>query len=70
MTTTCGNIDVDQATRNTLALLEAAGRSDIPVAAGARRSLTRPYTRTASRIHGPNGFGGLALPEPKASARD
>lgn len=42
VSTTYGNIDVDQATSNTQALLEAAGRQDIPVAAGAKRALTRP----------------------------
>lgn len=70
VSTTYGNIDVDQATSNTQALLEAAGRQDIPVAAGAKRALTRPYAKTASRIHGPNGFGGVELPDPKVPARD
>jgi len=70
VTTVYGNINVDLATTNTLGLLEAAGRSDVPVAAGAKRPLTRPYTKTASRIHGPNGFGGIELPTPKAAARN
>ncbi len=70
VTTVYGNINVDMATANTLGLLEAAGRSDIPVAAGAKRSLTRPYNKTVSRIHGQNGFGGVELPKPKAAARD
>lgn len=70
VTTVYGNINVDMATANTLGLLEAAGRSDIPVAAGAKQSLTRPYTKMGSRIHGPNGFGGIDLPAPKVAARD
>ena len=70
VTTTYGNISVEKATRNTLALLEAAGRADIPVAAGAKRALTRPYNKTASRIHGANGFGDVELPEPRATARE
>ncbi|MGK9051064.1 nucleoside hydrolase [Neorhizobium petrolearium] len=70
VTTVYGNINVDMATANTLGLLEAAGRFDIPVAAGAKRSLTRPYNKTASRIHGQNGFGGIELPKPRVAARD
>jgi len=70
ITTTYGNIDVASATRNTLQLLEAAGRSDIPVAAGAMRSLTRPFDPHGSRIHGENGLGGVDLPLPKTKALD
>jgi purine nucleosidase len=70
VTTTYGNIDVASATRNTLALLEAAGRDDIPVASGCARALTRPFTKRGSRIHGANGIGDVELPAPKASARD
>lgn len=65
-----GNIDVASATRNTLQLLEAAGHGAVPVAAGASRALTRPFTKAGSRIHGPNGLGGVELPEPRARALD
>ena len=64
VTTVYGNIDVASATRNTLQILEVAGAPDIPVAAGAARSLTRPYVRKASHIHGLNGIGEVALPPP------
>jgi purine nucleosidase len=70
VTTTYGNIDVASATRNTLALLEAAGRSDIPVASGCSRSLTRPFSKRGSRIHGANGIGDVDLPLPKTEALD
>ncbi|KFL29493.1 hypothetical protein JP75_20700 [Devosia riboflavina] len=70
LTTTYGNIDVASATRNSLQILEAAGHSCVPVAAGASRALTRPFTKAGSRIHGPNGIGNVDLPIPKASARD
>lgn len=70
LTTTYGNIDVASATRNSLQILEAAGHSDVPVAAGASRALTRPFTKRGSRIHGANGIGNVELPAPKASARD
>ena len=64
VTTVYGNIDVAAATRNTLQILEVAGAPNIPVAIGASRSLTRPYLRKASHIHGPNGIGEVALPPP------
>ena len=34
LTTTFGNTDIDTATKNTLRILELAGRDDIPVARG------------------------------------
>ncbi len=64
VTTVFGNIDVEAATRNTLQMLDVAGRPDIPVAAGAARSLTRPFVRKASHIHGANGIGEVVLPPP------
>jgi purine nucleosidase len=70
VTTTYGNIDVASATRNTLALLEAAGRSDIAVASGCARSLTRSFSKRGSRIHGANGIGNVDLPLPKTKALD
>ncbi|QPM91532.1 nucleoside hydrolase [Pseudooceanicola algae] len=70
VTCTFGNIDVDSATRNTLQVLEAAGRGDIPVATGARRALTRPYEKRGSRIHGANGIGDVVMPDPQARALD
>ncbi|AJE46658.1 nucleoside hydrolase [Plastorhodobacter daqingensis] len=70
VTTTYGNVDVEQATLNTLALLQAADCLDVPVAAGAKRALTRPYNKRGSRIHGPNGFGGIDLPSPERTALD
>ena len=53
--------------RNTLAVLELAGRSDVPVAAGADRPLVRPL-RTAADTHGPTGLGYAELPAPSASS--
>lgn len=67
VTTVYGNIDVDGATRNTLALLDLAGCAEVPVARGAARSLTRAYVRKATHIHGENGIGEVALP-PSARA--
>ncbi|MFN3497735.1 MAG: nucleoside hydrolase [Pannonibacter indicus] len=70
LTTTYGNIDVASATRNTLQLLDAAGRTDIPVASGCARSLTRPFSKRGSRIHGANGLGDVELPLPTGKALD
>lgn len=63
-----GNTTVSQATTNTLAVLEVAGRSDIPVATGATRPLTRRLT-TATFFHGANGLGNVELPTPKTQAQ-
>lgn len=68
LTTTYGNIDVASATRNSLQILEAAGRADIPVASGASRALTQPFSKRGSRIHGANGIGNVELPPPRVEA--
>ena len=62
LTTVGGNVPLARATRNALSLLQAAGRSDIPVAKGASRPLRGKFAY-APHFHGP---GGLAqrLPDP------
>lgn len=53
-----GNTDVAQVTRNTLAVLEIAGREDIPVGRGAERPLIeRPVH--ARHVHGDDGMADL-----------
>src|SRR5258708_26907523 len=64
ITTVSGNVHVDLTTRNALALLELAGRTDIPVARGCDRPLVRQPV-TADYVHGRNGLGCIELPEPK-----
>jgi purine nucleosidase len=66
-----GNVELDDVVRNTLAVLELAGRADIEVAAGRDRPLVRPL-RTASDTHGPTGLGYAVPPAPRGapSARD
>jgi purine nucleosidase len=66
-TTVAGNVTVDLTTRNTLAVLELAGRTDIPVAMGAAAPLVRRLT-TATYFHGPEGLAHVELPRPKISA--
>jgi purine nucleosidase len=63
VTTVSGNVAVEKTTRNALALLELAGRSDVPVARGADRPLLRQAVY-ADYVHGSNGVGEVELPEP------
>ena len=69
LTTVGGNVPRARATRNALALLQAAGRPDIPVARGAARPL--PFDRLRGRFrpsvsfHGPGGLS-ARLPEPSS----
>ena len=62
LTTVGGNVSLARATRNALALLQAAGRPEIPVARGAARPLRgRPSPSVA--FHGPGGLS-VRLPNP------
>ncbi len=63
VTTVSGNVAVEQTTRNALALLTLAGRTDIPVARGCRYPLVRTPL-DAAYVHGQNGLGEAVLPEP------
>ncbi len=58
VTCVAGNADVDQVVRNTLVVLAAAGRPDVPVARGATRPLLEP-AREARHVHGEDGLGDL-----------
>ena len=73
ITTTGGNVPLARATRNALALLEYAGRGDIPVHRGAARPLAvspsagrYPYAR---EVHSAAGLT-YPLPKPALSAAD
>ena len=63
VTTVAGNQTLEKTTRNALKVLELAGRSDIPLAAGAEAPLLRRL-RTAADVHGESGLDGSNLPEP------
>ncbi len=69
VTTVAGNQTLDKTTRNALVTLEVAGRTDIPVAAGADAPLRREL-RTAAHVHGDSGLDGPELPEPSARPVD
>lgn len=64
ITTVSGNVHVDLTTRNALALLELAGRTDIPVARGCDKPLVRRPV-VADYVHGSNGLGNVELPAPE-----
>lgn len=70
ITTSFGNVDVETATRNTLAVLEYAGRTDIPVYVGAEKPLLRSWQGPVPWIHGENGLGDAELPPLRTLAQD
>jgi purine nucleosidase len=59
-----GNVEAHQVARNTLAVLELAGRTDVEVALGRTVPLVRPLEVTPE-THGPQGLGYAELPEPR-----
>ncbi|NHN84047.1 nucleoside hydrolase [Acetobacter musti] len=67
VTTVAGNVSVDQATINALKTMDLAGRTDIPVHAGADRPLLRAPI-DATHVHGRTGFEGADLPDPTQKA--
>lgn len=65
ITTVAGNVNLQQATRNALTVVERCG-ADVPVYAGLAKPLFRPAS-DATFFHGQDGMGDLNLPRP---ARD
>lgn len=64
LATVGGNVGLARATRNALALLQAAGRAEVPVARGAARPRAGRF-RPAAQVHGPGGLS-VRLPNPAA----
>ena len=64
ITTVAGNVEVEQATKNTLLVAQMCG-SSVPVYAGAKHPLLRQL-KTAQAFHGPDGLSNNYLP----AARD
>ncbi|MBN1095376.1 nucleoside hydrolase [Blastococcus sp. TML/C7B] len=62
VTTVHGNVDLALTTENALRVLHLAGRSDVPVAAGAQAALIHPQPERAGHVHGAEGLGGVQLP--------
>lgn len=63
ITAVAGNVPLELTLPNALRMAEIAGRTDIPVAAGAKAPLLRRLV-TAAYAHGENGLGGAVFPEP------
>jgi pyrimidine-specific ribonucleoside hydrolase len=61
VTTTFGNQTLEKTTENALRVLEFVGRTDVPVAAGADRPLSRGLV-VAGHVHGESGLDGPVLP--------
>jgi purine nucleosidase len=68
-TTVMGNVTVEQATWNTLAVLEAAGLPDLEVAPGAAAPLGREHVPFPF-VHGERGLGRADPPEPRGRPSD
>jgi inosine-uridine nucleoside N-ribohydrolase len=66
LTTIFGNASVTQSTVNALRILEAAGRTDIPVYQGVGKCYNFTEPTYAAQIHGTDGFGDVPWPLPKA----
>jgi len=64
ITPVSGNVPLELTLPNALRMVEIAGRTDIPVAAGAKVPLVRRLV-TAEYAHGNNGLAGTVFPEPK-----
>lgn len=64
ITTVAGNQTIEKTTRNTLDVVEYFGRSDIPVAMGAKGPLVREQI-IAAYAHGESGLGTAVLPMAK-----
>ncbi len=64
ITTVAGNQTIEKTTRNTLDVVEYFGRSDIPVAMGAKGPLVREQI-IAAYAHGESGLGTAVLPTAK-----
>jgi inosine-uridine nucleoside N-ribohydrolase len=69
VTTVSGNQTLDKTTANALRVLEFAGRSDIPVYAGADKPFLRERD-VAAHVHGESGLDGPDLPPPSRAAEE
>ncbi len=68
-TAVAGNVPLELTLANALRMVEIAGRSDIPVTAGAKAPLLRRLV-TAEHAHGENGLGGAVFPDPTTKPID
>ena len=64
-----GNVGIEDVVRNTLTVLELAGRADVEVARGAARPLVRDH-QLFPVVHGERGVGDADPPPPAGAASD
>ncbi len=64
-----GNVDARQVAENTRAVLELAGRTDVPVVLGREQPLVKAL-ETTPETHGPTGIGYAVLPPPARALED
>ncbi len=69
ITTVAGNQTLEKTTANALRILELAGRTDVPVYAGAAAPILRERD-VAAHVHGESGLDGPDLPPPSTAAHD
>ncbi len=69
ITAVAGNVPLALTSRNARIVCELAGRTDVPVFAGAARPLMRDLV-TAEYVHGKTGLDGPDLPEPTMELQD
>jgi purine nucleosidase len=69
ITAVAGNVPLDLTTINSLKCTELAGRTEVPVYAGADRPLERELI-TAEYVHGKTGLDGADLPDPTTAPAD
>ncbi len=67
VTCVAGNVALDAVVANTLAVLELAGRGDVPVHAGAVAPMVKPL-QTTEETHGPQGIGYATRPAARSRA--
>lgn len=63
VTAVAGNVPLHRTETNARMVVEASGRPDVPVYAGAVRPMLRELV-TAEYVHGPTGIDGAGLPDP------
>lgn len=68
VTTVAGNVDREQATHNTLRVLDLLGATEVMVCAGMSRPLAREHF-DAAHFHGGDGLGGAPFPAPTRTIR-
>lgn len=68
LTVVAGNVPIDRTVTNTLALVELARRTEVPVYRGSVRPMVKDLV-TAEYVHGPTGLDGAELPPPRIAAR-